>query len=140
MNAEEMWKKSGLKGSYEAWPFGDAPDKLAALVKSGIKTATSSALVLYELENEAVPRAGDYSVILDSKDQAVCIIQTTDVYITSFDRVLPRHAFLEGEGDRSLAYWRKVHEEFFTAELAAVNLAFSEDMQVVCEEFQVVFS
>ena len=32
MTAEELWKKSGLAGTYEAWPFGGAPDKLADLV------------------------------------------------------------------------------------------------------------
>ena len=32
MTAEELWAKSGLSGQYEAWAFGGAPDKLAALV------------------------------------------------------------------------------------------------------------
>ena len=44
MTAEELWKSSGLTGTYEAWPFGEAPDKLAGLVAQGIKTATCSAL------------------------------------------------------------------------------------------------
>ena len=44
MTAEEMWKKSGLTGEYEAWSFGDDADELARLVKEGIKTATCSAL------------------------------------------------------------------------------------------------
>ena len=30
--------------------------------------------------------------------------------------VSEEHAYKEGEGDRSLAYWRAVHEEFFTKE------------------------
>ncbi len=94
MTAEELWKRSGLSGEYEAWAFGGAPDKLAALVKSGIKTATCSALILYELENEPIPKQGDYSVIIDSADNAVCIIRTTNVYIESFDCVSEEHAFL----------------------------------------------
>ena len=39
MTADELWKKSGLSGTYEAWSFSEAPDKLADLVLQKIKTA-----------------------------------------------------------------------------------------------------
>ena len=123
MTAEELWKKSGLAGTYEAWPFGGAPDKLADLVLQRIKTATCSAYDLYQIENEPLPQAGDYSVILNSNDQAVCIIKTLKVYVTEFKQVSEEHAFKEGEGDRSLEYWRKVHERFLINELANVTEA-----------------
>ncbi len=139
MIAEEMWEAAGLSGDYEAWAFGGDPDKLAELVKCGTKTATCSALLFYELENEEIPKAGDYSVILDANDQAVCIIKTTRVYITTFREVSEEHAYKEGEGDRSLAYWRKVHKEFFTEELASIDRKFDEEMQLVCEEFELVW-
>ena len=138
MTAEELWKSSGLSGEYEAWAFGGAPDKLAALVKSGVKTATCSALKLYELDNEPIPKPGDYSVMLDSAGSAVCVIRTKKVYIEPFDRVSEEHAFKEGEGDRSLEYWRRVHIDFFTGEFSARNLKFDETTALVCEEFEVV--
>lgn len=124
---------------YEAWAFGDRPDWLAELTRTGVKTATSSVGPLYELEGEALPGVGEYSVILDSRDQAVCVIRTTRVYTVPFDQVSAEHARKEGEGDRSLEYWRRVHEDFFRAELAETGLTFSPDMPVVCEEFEVVF-
>ena len=140
MTAEELWERSGLSGPYEAWQFGGAPDKLAQLVKDGIKTATCSAYDLYAAENEPLPKAGDLSVILNSRDEAVCIIRTTKVYVSEYDQVTPEHAFKEGEGDRSLAYWRQVHEEFLTEELALIDRTFSNKTKVVCEEFEVVFA
>ena len=73
---------------------------------------------LYELEGEPLPRAGEYSVILNSRDEAVCVIRTTKVYTVPFDQVSAEQAYREGEGDRSLAYWRRVHEDFFRRELA----------------------
>lgn len=139
MTAKEMWNKSGLSGEYQAWPFGGAPDKLAKLVLCGKKTATSSVLALYEKKNEPIPKTGDYSVILDSADNAVCIIRTTKVYIESFDCVSEEHAFKEGEGDRSLDYWRKIHNEFFTDELNAEHMEFDEKIKVICEEFELVY-
>lgn len=135
-----MWNQSGLTGEYDAWSFGDDADKLAQLVKDGIKTATCSAYCFYEMEEEDLPETGAYSIILDSCDQAVCIIRTTKVYVTSFNEVTAEHAFKEGEGDRSLEYWREVHKSFFTEELKEVNLPFDEEMKLVCEEFEVVYT
>lgn len=139
MTAEELWKRSGLTGTFEAWAFGEAPDKLAELVLQGIKTATCSAYDLYQVNNEPLPEAGDYSIILNSDEEAVCIIRTLKVYVTEFSKVSEEHAFKEGEGDRSLDYWRKVHIDFLTNELASVNIAFDESKKVVCEEFEVIW-
>ena len=139
MTAEELWEQSGLAGEYDAWAFGSDADGLAELVSKGIKTATCSAYDFYELEGEELPKVGEYGVILDSQDEAVCIIKTTKVYVTAYDKVTEEHAFKEGEGDRSLEYWRKVHKEFFTEELKEIGQEFDEKMKLVCEEFEVVW-
>ncbi len=139
MTADELWERSGLTGKYEAWSFGEAPDKLADLVVRGIKTATCSAYDLYLINGEPLPKAGDYSIILDSKNEAVCIIKTLRVYVTEFDGVSEEQAFKEGEGDRSLEYWRRIHENFLKNELAPVNIPFGGDTKVVCEEFETVY-
>ena len=143
MNAAEMWErfceKSGIKADYDDWAFGGAPDALAELVLNGIKTATASAYPLYEQEQEPLPKAGDYSVILNTKGEAVCIIRTTKVYVVLFREVSADHAFREGEDDRSLESWRAVHRDFFTREMNADGLTFDEDMPVVCEEFMRVY-
>ena len=49
------------------------------------------------------------------------------------------NAYKEGEGDKSLAYWRQVHEEFFTACLGEAGLTFTPDSKVVLEEFRKVY-
>lgn len=143
MNAVEMWErfceKSGIKADYDDWAFGGAPDALAELVLNGIKTATASAYPLYEQEQEPLPKAGDYSVILNTKGEAVCIIRTTKVYVVPFREVSADHAFREGEDDRSLESWREVHRDFFTREMNDEGLSFDEDMPVVCEEFMRVY-
>ena len=143
MNAQEMWNDYSVKenviADYDAWAFGDAPDELAQLVLDGIKIGTASAYPWYPLEGEELPKSGEYSVILDSNENAVCIIRTTKVYVTPFEKVGAGHAYKEGEGDRSLVYWRKAHEDFFTAELAEAGLKFDRQMLVVCEEFEKVY-
>ncbi len=141
MTAREMWdayaRGKSLPDRFEAWAFGDDADTLAKLVLSGTKTATSSAHALYE--GEDLPGAGEYSVILNARQEPVCIIRTEKVFVVPFRQVDERQAWKEGEGDRTLAYWRQVHERFFRQELTSCGLAFSEEMLVVCEEFQRVF-
>lgn len=135
-------KNPTAKDEYQAWAFGDGKemaDELSDLVVKGIKTATASNYVLYEIENEPLPTVGAYSVILDGNGKAVAIIETTSVEVMPFKEVTAAHAFLEGEGDRSLNYWRNVHETFFKKECEEINQPFSGDMLVVCERFTRVF-
>ena len=139
MTAKEMWEQSKIIGNYDAWKFGDNADMLAELVRNGVKTATCSALILYKLENSQIPKKNTYSVILDSKNNAICIIVTTKVYFKTFDKISKKHAYKEGEGNRSLEYWKRVHKEFFTNELKNFNISFNEKLELVCEEFKVVY-
>ena len=146
MTAQQMWElfvkqnPDAADHTYDAWCYGDAPDELAELTRKGIKSATASAYPIYELEGEPLPEEGGYNIILDSNESAVCITRTERVFVLPFREVTEVQAFREGEGDRSLAYWQEVHRRFFTEELTAYGLEFSEDMDVVCEEFQMVFS
>ena len=128
--------------TYDAWSFGGDPsmaNELATLVLNGVKTATASIYQFYELENSPLPPIGGLNIILDSDNNAICITETTKVYTCPFLEVSKEHAFKEGEGDKSLSYWRKVHRDFFSRELKAYGLNFDERMLVVCEEFKVVF-
>lgn len=144
MKALDMWQEyqqinPNIGDEMDAWAFGAEPDLLAQLVLDGTKTATASAFGLYELEGEPLPKVGSYDIVLDSQDDAVCIIEITKVSVVPFKDVSAGHAFKEGEGDRSLAYWRQVHEELFTEWLAESHLVFNEDSKIVLEEFRVVY-
>lgn len=145
----ELWtqfknERSITHEHYEAWAFGNSSemaDELLAHVLKGEKTGTSSLHLLYELslEDEKIPEVGSYSVLLDGANQAQAIICTKVVDILPYSQISEVHGYLEGEGDRSLSYWRRVHQPFFEQELEEYGLAFSEDMLIVYELFEVVF-
>src|SRR5690606_35050204 len=120
----------------EAFQFGADADWLASLVVEGKKTATCSARVLYEIENEALPQVGQYNIVLDSKEMPAAIIQITEVSVLPMNEVPIDFALAEGEGDYS--FWWNAHEQFFAEELKAHNLAYSDTMLLVCERFKVV--
>lgn len=126
----------------EAWYFCDNAhdaDELAALVVAGIKTATASLHWAYYAENERVPQPGDLSIITNWAGEPQCIIEITDVQIVPFNAVDAQQAYEEGEGDRSLEFWRRVHWDFFSRECAAIGRTPTETMPVVCERFRVVY-
>jgi uncharacterized protein YhfF len=125
--------------TFSAWYFSDNQqdaDSLAALVKTGRKCATTSALWAYENE-EPIPIVGEYSVIINWDGEAQCIIQTTQVDIVPFNEVTADYA--RTEGDRSLDYWRRVHWSIFSRELFAIGKRPEDAMPVICENFKVVF-
>ncbi|WP_100104030.1 ASCH domain-containing protein [Streptococcus pseudopneumoniae] len=144
MIPQEMWNKykqiNPLIGDeIDAWAFGVEPDLLADLVFKGKKTATASAYDLYVLEDEPLPQVGTFDIILDSQNQSVCIVEITKVSVELFNQVSAQHAFKEGEGDKSLAYWRQVHEDFFRDCLGEAGLTFTPESKVVLEEFRKVY-
>lgn len=146
-SVERMWSKfkaayPEAPEHYEAWSFGDSKDmadELAQLVLDGTKTATASNYILYELENEPLPQVGLHNIILDGDGKAVAVAETITVEVVPFNEVTERQAYLEGEGDRTLSYWREVHEAFYTRELKEINQDFKGTMLVVCETFRVLY-
>jgi len=128
--------------AFESWSFGNSSemaDRLLARVLEGVKTATSSLLWSYEIEGEALPAAGEYSVILDGKGVPGAVIRTDDVVVQSFRSVDENLAFDEGEGDQSLSFWRQVHWRFFAEECREIGKEPGWDMDVVCERFTRVY-
>jgi len=125
----------------EGW--GDSPemaDELGALIAAGTKTATCSAVWEWQTEGESWPEIGHITIVLDGRDQPLCIIETLEVTIKPYNEVDAAFAFDEGEGDRSLAYWREVHHRFFSRSLAKIGKQFVEEMLLVCERFRVIFT
>ena len=124
-----------------AWGFGATPeqaDELVALVLAGEKTATAGALWDYEAEGEPLPQVGGLSIVLDGAGHPRALIATTEVSVVPFDEVDADHAAAEGEDDRSLDSWRRIHEHFFTLH-AEHDRGFQRDMPVVLERFRLLY-
>lgn len=114
-----------------SFSFGDGPElatELAALVVSGRKTATVNTP-----DAPDCPKLGELWVVLDGEKRPVCVIETVELVPRRFDEVDAQFAFEEGEGDRSLAFWREAHETYFRR-----LGVFSPDMTLLCERFRLV--
>jgi uncharacterized protein YhfF len=133
---QDYWGDKDRPSSVSAWMFGDTPEKLAELVIAGVKTATCSGHVFYELENEPLPSIDEYSIILNSKEQPVAIIKTVEVSLIPMNEVTEEFAIAEGDG--TYEKWKSIHVNYFSSELQKYGLEFSEDMLLVCEQFELI--
>ncbi len=124
----------------EHWHFElteSACNQLLDLVLAGKKRATSSSLLSFQAAGEEIPKAGDLSVITNWDGVPRCVIMTKAVRVMRYGDITFDIAKLEGEDD-SLESWRRSHERFFREEGAELGYSFSEDLDVVFEEFEVV--
>jgi len=134
---------AGPDATYTAWHFCDNQvdaDELAELVLAGRKQATAGALWSYEAEDEPLPRPGDFSVVTTWSGTPRCVIRTTGVEVVPFGSVTAEFAAAEGEGDGSLEYWRQAHRTAFEREAVLTGRPPSEEMPVVRERFEVVYT
>lgn len=111
----------------------------ADLICDGIKTATCSMKYWYESEGETMPSVGHLQVVTNWSGEPVAIIETTAIRECRYADVTAEFAAAEGEGDRSLVWWRKAHWDFFAEECREIGIRPSEDMLLVLEWFKVVF-
>ena len=147
-SVKELWQKfidsnPGYSNStYKAWYFCDTEkcaNELAKLVCDGIKKATASLYYWYESGKEVLPLADDINIITDWDGIALCVIKTKKVTVLPFKEVNSEMAFTEGEGDKSLDYWRKAHISFFGREAVSEKIEFNEDNMIVFEEFEMIY-
>jgi uncharacterized protein YhfF len=123
--------------------FGDSPElsaDLLALIASGKKRGGASLHAAYAIEKLPVPQVGEIRIVLDYHDQPVFVTRNMAVNIVPFHAVNADFAACEGEGDASLAYWRKAHFNYFTRTSPELGLVFSEDMLIVCERFELLYA
>jgi uncharacterized protein YhfF len=118
-------------GGLRSFAFGDGPDlanELLDLVIRGVKTATCST---EDEPNTSTP--GERWIVLDGRGEPRCIIESTEVTYRRFGEVDAAFAYEEGEGDRSLGYWRRAHRNYFGRQGK-----FRADMILMCERFRLV--
>ncbi len=84
-------------------------------------------------DKEPIPQIGDISIILDWNGNPKCIIETIKVDKYKYKDVPNKFAEIEGEGDKSLDYWKKVHHKYFTEEANRIGTKFNDNSMQALE-------
>lgn len=148
MKAEELWtkfcneKNVDVTSPYEAWGFcggEDGCDELLELVLEGKKFGTASIYEDYVAEGDEIPGDREYSVLLNSKEEAFVVIRNFEVKVEPFYRVSEYHGFSEGEHERNLEAWRRIHDNYWKDDFKRLGLSGAKDCHVVEEKFTVEY-
>jgi uncharacterized protein YhfF len=120
-------------------------EQLVAAVLRGEKTATAGLLVDYERDGEPLPVAGERCLLVDNADEAVTVLEVTDVRVLRVADCELAFAHAEGEGFESVAEWRAAHERFWRGYLDEIRYYVgdpgwdvTDDTLFVAERFRVV--
>jgi uncharacterized protein YhfF len=116
----------------ESFAFGDSPelaDELLALVLAATKTATCWAAS----EGDKGIKSGKRWIVNDGQGRPRAVLETVELTRRRFEEVDQGFAYDEGEGERSLAWWRRAHTNYFTR-----RGEFAPGMEVYCERFRLV--
>jgi len=148
-SARNIWGNylnAHLEHAFEHAPsitfFGDNEidaNTLADLTKKGLKKATSHSLLGFQNRNEKLPKIGDFIVVTNWGGEAQCIVRVTSVKLKPYFSIDTSYAQIEGEGDKSLDYWRKTHWNYYTRELQKFGREPRESMIIICQEFEKVY-
>ena len=110
-------------------------NECADLVVQSVKRATSTSLRYFEKQKERFPKVEDLYIITDWFGNPKAVVEVKKVEILRFEEITSEHAYIEGEGDKSLDYWRRVHWEYYTREMKQWNEQPTEQMLIVYEQF-----
>ena len=86
-----------------------------------------------------MPEVGHLQVVTDWAGKPVCIIEITSVEKCKYRDVSAEFAAEEGEGDKSLQWWREAHWQFFSLECEELGIEPTAEMLLVLERFKRVY-
>ena len=114
--------------------------KLGNLVLHGTKRATTTLKRDFDTGKEPVfPSSGDLWLLVDGNGSPLGVIETMRVDVRRYGDVDAQFAWDEGEGDRTLAYWRTAHDSYFGRQAAQEGFVFSNDNLVVLEWLRLIW-
>jgi uncharacterized protein YhfF len=121
---------------FESKGFVEA--ELLSLVLSGRKTAIFTSYSTFAIDGEPLPLAGELYLVVNKKNEPICVIEFDNVQIVPYNEVTWQMASLEGE-DENLEAWREKQREYLEDEGAVVGFEFTPDIKLVFQTFRVVY-
>lgn len=141
---DSLESTAGKPETYEVWHFGDTEEgakKLARLVSSGRKTATSALVWELEAQGFGLPDRGDIVVVADRDQHPYAIIEITEAEVISFGEIVDEQFAIDyGEGDTSLSSWKKWSWAYFSEICKELGREPSRDMLIACQRFRLLFA
>lgn len=115
-------------------------NRLAQLILDGKKQAGSNLYFFYEQAKADLPKIGTKNIVTDFDGKAIAIIATTQVDTVAFNQIPATYAAMDmGTTIAPLEKWKKAHWAFFAPAMEENGGEPSEEMLIVCEQFETIW-
>ncbi|MGM9971618.1 MAG: ASCH domain-containing protein [Anaeroplasmataceae bacterium] len=135
----DMWSQFLTNNQIEDVDYGvfqyDKED-LEKLMSGKIKAEISPYEVI-RVNDYAIPFVGDYNIVIDDSDNAICVIKTTKVSIVPFNDIKEVDAIKLGFD--GLKEFRNIYKDILTSELKEININYQDEALCVIEEFEIIY-
>ena len=121
--------------------FGHGPDMmrdLGELVRAGLKQASTGLAAEWEADGDPLPRVGDAEIVVDADGEPLAVVEVTEVRTVAFGEVDEAFARAEGEGDRSLSWWRDAHRRYFAPICERLGQPLDDATPLICRRFRLL--
>jgi uncharacterized protein YhfF len=125
-------------GTFVDPKYVEYDDELVRLVGEGRKQATAHLDLDFHINQIRRREVGDYWVVVDTTMNPRYLVRITDVDARPFNLVEESFASREGERDISLAFWAKLHQDYFVLQCEDWGETWSDDLITVCEGFKLL--
>lgn len=125
--------------SYHIGDSVDSSERGLELIKTGKKTATSELLSYFHLNSEECPVVGKICIISSLKSDSICIVQTTDVSIISFDSITEEFVEAYGETISTTKSWYEAFTPYYEKHSSLLGQKLTSDTLLVIETFKLLF-
>ena len=141
--ARESDGAARLSDTYQVRWFGiDEPttNQILKYIADGDKTGTFTLPWILSETGQAMPQVGDSIIVIDYSGNPRLAINLTQIQTVPFGQIGPEHTALDGPSVRELSVWTPIHRDFWNGELARFDRSVTDDMPVLVESFEVVYS
>ena len=116
-------------------------NRLAELILTGKKRAMSEPYSWYENGDMEMDKIGAKHIIIDFDGKAQAIIEITSIDTIPFNQISKDFAALDmGTDIEPLKKWKKAHWDFFSTVMKQDGKKPTEEMLVVCEWFETIWT
>ncbi len=113
--------------------------KILFYIVNNEKVGTYSLPWLHEMYPWSKSNIGDYILHVDFKGKPFAIVQIIKLELLCFKDITQNHTNFDGPPVRDINIWKKLHQEYWSRELKAINKKTTPEMPVVIEEFKCIF-
>ena len=134
---------ASLPDSYQVRWIGlddDTTRQILGLIEAGDKTGTFTLPWIIERTDQPASNVGDCVILISFDGKPAQVVRLTAIQQVPFGEITAEHTAIDGTPVRPLEIWKPLHTDYWNGLLAPFSMSVSDDMPVLFEKFELLYS